>query len=250
MLELQHIYWNTPDGTPVLKDVNLQISDNGLTAVTGPNGGGKTTLAKIIAGIEQPLKGRIIFDDEDITALDVTERACRGISYAFQSPVRFKGLTVADLLELASGKKLDETELCALLSRVGLCARDYQGREVNASLSGGEIKRVEIATVLARPSRLVVFDEPEAGIDLWSFAGLITAFEELKAHGVGAQMIISHQERILEVADRIIVVEGGKVKDDGSRQDILPHLLSTPGCSQCPVPDSPLNTSSPKEATK
>ncbi len=238
MLELRHIYWNTPDGTPVLKDVNLEIRDSGLTAVTGPNGGGKTTLAKIIAGIEQPLKGRIIFEGEDITDLDVTERAKKGISYAFQSPVRFKGLTVSDLLELASGKKLTEAELCSLLSRVGLCAKDYQNREVNASLSGGEIKRVEIATVLARRSRLVVFDEPEAGIDLWSFAGLIASFKELKASGVGAQLIISHQERILEVADRIIVVEGGVVKDDGSRSDILPHLLSTPGCPQCPVPQA------------
>lgn len=253
MLELRHIYWNTPDGTPVLKNVNLKIGNSGLTAVTGPNGGGKTTLAKIIAGIERPLKGEIFFDGEDITGLDVTERAKRGISYAFQTPVRFKGLTVADLLELASGKKLSESELCALLSRVGLCARDYQGREVNASLSGGEIKRIEIATVLARRSRLSVFDEPEAGIDLWSFAGLIDSFEELKASGTGAQLIISHQERILEVADRIIVVEGGAVKEDGSREDVLPHLLSIPSCPQCPMPrpiGDPLATSTPKPASK
>lgn len=237
MLKLEHIYWNTPDGTPILKDVDLAIGDGGLTAITGPNGGGKTTLAKIIAGIEHPMKGRIVFEGEDITDMDVTERAKRGISYAFQTPVRFKGLTVTDLLEMAAGRRLDEAARCELLSKVGLCAKDYEGREVNASLSGGEIKRVEIATILARKSRLMVFDEPEAGIDLWSFAGLIDAFEQMKAEGVGTQVIISHQERILQVSDRIVVIEDGLVKEDGARDAILPHLLESSRCPRCPMPD-------------
>ena len=234
MLELKNISWSTPDGRKVLDSVSLTIPESGLTAITGPNGGGKTTLAKIIAGIERPQDGRIFFDGEDITDLDVTERARRGISYAFQQPVRFKGITARDLLEIASGGTLDEKTLCSLLSKVGLCARDYEEREVNASLSGGEIKRIEIASVLARGTKLSVFDEPEAGIDLWSFQGLIDAFQEIRKAPDRAEIIISHQERILSVADRIAVIENGRLAEEGRREDILPHLISSAHCPVCP----------------
>ena len=236
MLELKNIYWSTPDGRSVIRDVSLTIPDSGMTVITGPNGGGKTTLAKIIAGIETPQEGRIIFQREDITGLDVTERARKGISYAFQQPVRFKGITIRSLLEIAYGGKLDESALCALLSKVGLCAKDYEDREVNASLSGGEIKRVEIASVLARRAKLTVFDEPEAGIDLWSFEGLIEAFQEIKKNPDRAEIIISHQERILSVADRIIVIENGCVKSEGSRDEVLPTIISSSHCPACPKP--------------
>ena len=236
MLELKNIYWSTPDGRSVIRDVSLTIPDSGMTVITGPNGGGKTTLAKIIAGIEIPQEGRIIFQGEDITGLDVTERARKGISYAFQQPVRFKGITIRSLLEIAYGGKLDESALCALLSKVGLCAKDYEDREVNASLSGGEIKRVEIASVLARRAKLTVFDEPEAGIDLWSFEGLIEAFQEIKKNPDRAEIIISHQERILSVADRIIVIENGCVKSEGSRDEVLPTIISSSHCPACPKP--------------
>ena len=234
MLELKDICWSTPQGREVLSGISLSICESGLIVMTGPNGGGKTTLAKIIAGIEKPDSGRILLDGEDITGLSVTERARRGISYAFQQPVRFKGLTVRDLLCLASGRELSETEICALLSKVGLCARDYEDRDVDASLSGGEIKRIEIATVLARGSRISIFDEPEAGIDLWSFSGLIEAFEEIRKSRRGIEIIISHQERILSVADRIIVIEDGRVKEDGGRDAVLSHLLSLSRCPSCP----------------
>ena len=234
MLELKDIFWSTPQGREVLSGISLSIRESGLIVMTGPNGGGKTTLAKIIAGIEKPDSGRILLDGEDITGLSVTERARRGISYAFQQPVRFKGLTVRDLLCLASGRELSETEICALLSKVGLCARDYEDRDVDASLSGGEIKRIEIATVLARGSRISIFDEPEAGIDLWSFSGLIEAFEEIRKSRRGIEIIISHQERILSVADRIIVIEDGRVKEDGGRDAVLSHLLSLSRCPSCP----------------
>ena len=236
MLELKNIYWSTPDGRSVIRDVSLTIPDSGMTVITGPNGGGKTTLAKIIAGIETPQEGRIIFQGEDITGLDVTERARKGISYAFQQPVRFKGITIRSLLEIAYGGKLDESALCTLLSKVGLCAKDYEDREVNASLSGGEIKRVEIASVLARRAKLTVFDEPEAGIDLWSFEGLIEAFQEIKKNPDRAEIIISHQERILSVADRIIVIENGCVKSEGSRDEVLPTIISSSHCPACPKP--------------
>ena len=230
MLALKNINWSTPDGVPILRDLSLEITDNALTVITGPNGGGKTTLAKVIAGLITPSSGSIFLDGDDITPLDVTERARKGISYAFQQPVRFKGLTVHDLLELGSGNTLSDAQVCSLLSKVGLCARDYKDREVNASLSGGEIKRIEIASVLARDSRILIFDEPEAGIDLWSFSGLIEAFEEMKAGHKATQIIISHQERILEVADRIVVVENGRVAKDGSREEILPTLSSVASC--------------------
>lgn len=230
MLELYDISWSVPEGRQVLKNVSLSIADSGLTVITGPNGGGKTTLAKIIAGIVKPDSGRIVLDGEDITELDVTERARRGIAYAFQQPVRFKGITVRDLLEIASGDDLPEAELCSLLSKVGLCARDYKDRDVNASLSGGEIKRVEIASVLARKAKLTIFDEPEAGIDLWSFRGLIEAFQEIKKDPDRAEIIISHQERILNVADRVVIIEDGMVKENGKREDVLPHLLPSVSC--------------------
>ena len=177
MLKLQHIAWGLPDGSEIIKDVDLEIPDNRMVVVTGPNGGGKTTLAKLIAGLETPRTGRIIFDGEDITQVDVTGRAKMGLAYAFQQPVRFKGITVQDMLELAAGGKLTEDQLCSLLGKVGLCASEYIGRELNAGLSGGEIKRIEIATVLARNAKLMIFDEPEAGIDLWSFARLADTFQ-------------------------------------------------------------------------
>ena len=236
MLELRNICWSTPDGRRVLDDVSLVLPDRGLVVITGPNGGGKTTLAKIIAGIEKPESGRLLLSGEDITDLDVTERARRGISYAFQQPVRFKGITVRDLLEIASGGRLSEKDLCALLSKVGLCARDYVDREVNASLSGGEMKRVEIASVLARGGRISIFDEPEAGIDLWSFSSLIDAFQEIKRTSGRAEVIISHQERILSVADRIVVIENGHVAKDGDRDSVLPGLIASSRCPACPAP--------------
>ncbi len=233
MLELKNIsYVAEEDGEKkrILDDVSLSVGDR-FVAITGPNGGGKSTLAKIVAGILRPTQGRVYFDGEDITDLSVTERARRGISYAFQQPVRFKGITVKDLISLASGKRISVGEACAYLSEVGLCARDYIDREVNASLSGGELKRIEIATVLARGTRLSVFDEPEAGIDLWSFQNLISVFEKTYSKTQGSILIISHQERILNIADTIVVIAGGKVTKTGPREEVLPGLLSGRVCA-------------------
>ena len=227
MLELQHISYNVEqDGSEkdILRDIDLSISER-FVAITGPNGGGKSTLAKVIAGILTPTQGRILFNGEDITGLTITERARKGISFAFQQPVRFKGLTVKDLITLASGKDIGVPEACGYLSEVGLCAKDYIDREVDASLSGGELKRIEIATIMARGTSLSVFDEPEAGIDLWSFSNLIQVFEHLHEKINGSILIISHQERILNIADRIVVLAEGRVKNDGPRKDILPTLL-------------------------
>ncbi len=236
MLELKNISWSLPNGgREVIKDVSLSIPQGKLVVVTGPNGGGKTTLAKIIAGIATPDSGKLILEGEDITALDITERAKRGISFAFQQPVRFKGITVRDLLTLAAGRELNQAELCDLLGKVGLCTRDYIDREVNASLSGGEIKRIEIASVLARGTKYSVFDEPEAGIDLWSFTGLIKVFEDLKNIGKGTQIIISHQERILNIADEIVVIADGKIREYGPKEEILPKLLAGDKNAGCPV---------------
>ena len=233
MLELQNIKWKVSDGTEIIKNINVEIPTGKLVVITGPNGGGKTSLAKLIAGLEKPTSGSIILDEEDITSLDITERANKGISYAFQQPVRFKGITVRDLLELAAGKKIEEKEICSLLGKVGLCTRDYIDREVNSSLSGGEIKRIEIATVLARNTNLTIFDEPEAGIDLWSFNELIDAFVEIKENYAGTLLIISHQERILNIADEIIVIANGVVKDIGKKEEILPTLLEVSNTGDC-----------------
>ena len=229
MLSLHDIYWSTPDGVPILKGLSLDVPDGALTVVTGPNGGGKTTSAKVIAGIVAPTSGTIMLDGEDVTDLDVTGRARKGISYSFQIPVRFKGIRVRDLIGLGAGHELSEEELCSTLSKVGLCPKDYKDREVDATLSGGEAKRIEIASVLARHSRISIFDEPEAGIDLWSFNGLIEAFEEMKKEG-GTQVIISHQERMFQIADHIIVVEDGRVAREGTREEVLPTLFSFRHC--------------------
>ena len=233
MLQLQDIAWSAPDGERILKGVSLTVPDDTLMVITGPNGGGKTTLAKVIAGLERPESGRILLDGEEITDLNVTERAKRGVSYAFQQPVRFKGLVVRQLLELAAGEKLSEAKLCDVLSQVGLCAREYIDREVNATLSGGEIKRIEIATVLLRHSRLSIFDEPEAGIDLWSFNNLITVFQSLRSTLHGSMVIISHQERILQIADEIAVISGGELTHQGKAQEILPELMRGAGVAAC-----------------
>lgn len=227
MLELKNISFRaeTENGEKeILKNINLKI-DSGFVVITGPNGGGKSTLAKIIAGIITPSSGQILLDGEDVTNLSITERAKKGISFAFQQPVRFKGITVHDLISLAAGKKIGINEACSFLSQVGLCARDYINREVNASLSGGELKRIEIATVLARSTEVSIFDEPEAGIDLWSFNNLIKVFENMHSTMGGSIIIISHQERILNIADKIVVVANGKIKQYGAKEDILPELL-------------------------
>ena len=225
MLRLENIGWVSPEGNRILDGLSLEVPEGRLMVITGPNGGGKTTLAKIIAGIERPTEGRIYLDGQDITGVDVTGRAKMGVSFAFQQPVRFKGITVRQLIELAAGDDVEEDRLCAILSRVGLCAREYIDREVNATLSGGEIKRIEIATVLARHTRLSVFDEPEAGIDLWSFTNLISVFEEMRRSLKGTLMVISHQERILRIADEIAVVAAGRVTHSGPAAEIMPGLM-------------------------
>ncbi len=234
MLELKNISYTVFDDgieKDILKNVNLTI-DERFVAITGPNGGGKSTLAKVIAGILTPTEGSILLDGEDITALNITERANRGISFAFQQPVRFKGITVRDLLSLAAGKKMSVTEACTYLSEVGLCAKDYIHREINSSLSGGELKRIEIATVMVRGTRVTVFDEPEAGIDLWSFQNLIRVFEKMHEKEGGSILIISHQERILNIADKIVVISGGQITDIGTPSVILPQLLDKAGACQ------------------
>ena len=233
MLELKNVSYRVDsDGQEreILKNINLTI-DERFVAITGPNGGGKSTLAKMIAGIITPTEGRILLDGEDITEHSITERARLGISFAFQQPVRFKGLTVRDLITLAAGRKLSVSEACAYLSEVGLCAREYIGREVNASLSGGELKRIEIAMIIARGTKLSLFDEPEAGIDLWSFNNLIQVFEKMHEKLGGSILIISHQERILNIADRVIVIADGAVRADGDREAILPELLGEQTCT-------------------
>ncbi len=236
MLELRNVSFQVSEESKekeILNDVSFKLEDNKFIAITGPNGGGKSTLARIIAGIEKPSSGQILLDGEDITNLSITERANRGISYAFQQPVRFKGVTVLDLIRLAAGKKITVAGACEYLSEVGLCAKDYINREVNSSLSGGEIKRIEIATVIARGTKISVFDEPEAGIDLWSFQNLIQVFEKMHDRLHGSILIISHQERILRTADEIVVIADGKITANGKKEEILPTLLEESSVAGC-----------------
>ena len=224
----------------IIRNVSLTVPDRKLVVVTGPNGGGKSTLAKLIAGIEKPTGGHIFFNGEEITELGITERAQKGIAYAFQQPVRFKGIRVLDLIRIAAGKTLSISDACEYLSSVGLCARDYVDREVNASLSGGELKRIEIATVLARKAVLSVFDEPEAGIDLWSFRNLTEVFQRMREDIKDSSiLIISHQERILNIADEIIVIKGGIVEKQGSREEVYPHLMRNEVSALCEGPFVP-----------
>ena len=234
MLELRDVCYEVDDGKELLRNVNLKIEDR-VVAITGPNGGVKSTLAKIIVGIATPTSGQILLDGEDITNMSITERARRGISYAFQQPVRFKGLRVRDLLNIAAGKDNNVTDACRYLSEVGLCAQDYIDRELNDSLSGGELKRIEIAMVLARGTKLSIFDEPEAGIDLWSFQNLIRVFEKMYQQTKGSIVIISHQERILNIADKIVYIKDGRVERYGDRSGILPGLLGNVDQPACQV---------------
>ena len=235
-VSLKDVHFSYDSKTDVIKGVSLKIQPGQTVAFVGPSGGGKSTLAKVIAGIYQPTSGQILLDGVDITHMSITDRANLGLSYAFQQPVRFKGLRVKDLLSLAAGKNTSVNEACSYLSEVGLCARDYVDRELNDSLSGGELKRIEIAMVLARGTKLSIFDEPEAGIDLWSFQNLIRVFEKMYEQTRGSILIISHQERILNIADKIVVIKNGQVEKEGARADILPALLgsadaSSPACS-------------------
>ena len=230
MLEFRNVSYETPEGKVILRDVSLKIDDR-FVAVTGPNGSGKSTMAKLIAGIYTPTSGQILLDGVDITNLSITERAKNGVSFAFQQPVRFKGITVKELISIASGKNISVAEACAYLSEVGLCAKDYVNREVDGSLSGGELKRIEIAMINARGTKLSVFDEPEAGIDLWSFNNLIQVFRNMYEKTKGTILIISHQERILDIADKIIVIADGRVAAYGTKNEILPELLNAQvGC--------------------
>ena len=229
LLELQNICFER-DNKKILKDINLTIDLDKFIAITGPNGSGKSTLVKIIMGIEKPDSGKIIFDGKDITNLSINERANLGISFAFQQPVKFKGITVYDLLKMSAKKKITKKEACEVLSRVGLCAKEYVDREVNGSLSGGELKRIEIATVVLRGAKLTIFDEPEAGIDLWSFNNLIEVFENMRELIKGTTLIISHQERILNIADEVILLKAGKIANRGSSKDILEQELINKKC--------------------
>ncbi|MDD3277276.1 MAG: ATP-binding cassette domain-containing protein [Lachnospiraceae bacterium] len=229
MLELRDVTYEVDDNNDnkeILKGINLKIDEH-FIAITGPNGGGKSTLAKMIAGIIRPTSGQILLDGEDITELNITERANRGISFAFQQPVHFKGLTVKDMISIAAGRDMSVNDICDILSEVGLCAREYIDREINSSLSGGELKRIEIAMIAARGTKLSIFDEPEAGIDLWSFNSLIKVFEKMRDEINGTILIISHQERILNIADKIVVIADGKVEQFGPKEEVLPALLHT-----------------------
>ena len=229
MLELQNIYFER-DNRKILNDINLKIDTNKFIAITGPNGSGKSTLVKIIMGIEKPDSGKIIFQGKDITELSIEKRANLGMSFAFQQPVKFKGMTVFDLLRIASKKEITKKEACEILSQVGLCAREYVDREVNGSLSGGELKRIEIATVAIRQTKLTIFDEPEAGIDLWSFNNLIEIFENMREIVKGTTLIISHQEKILEIADEIILMKSGKIDKIETSEEFLKNNVSKTCC--------------------
>lgn len=229
MLEIKDICF-TRDHKKILDHISLTLDEEKFYVITGPNGSGKSTLAKIIMGITKPDSGTILLNKQDITALSVDERAKLGLGFAFQQPVRFKGLTVYDLLAISVGKKIEKKEACALLSKVGLCAKEYVDREINSSLSGGELKRIEIATVIARNPKVAIFDEPEAGIDLWSFQNLTEVFKDLEKTSKGITLVISHQERILKIADEIILLEQGKIKKIGSKEEMLQMILSEPKC--------------------
>lgn len=236
MLTLKNLSLTAADAqgrADIVKNVSLDVEDGKFLVITGPNGGGKTTLAKLIMGLAAPTDGQIFLDGEDITGLSITDRAKRGISYSFQQPPRFKGMKVSDLLTIAAGKALSHDEACSYLTQVGLCARDYLNRDVDTSLSGGEVKRIEIATLLAKNSRLMIFDEPEAGIDLWSFARLTETFRELHEKGGRTILIISHQERIIRLADEIILIANGEIAGRGTADELYPKLLSqtVAGCN-------------------
>ena len=229
MLELNDICFER-DNKKILDHINLKIDTDKFVVITGPNGSGKSTLVKIIMGIEKPDSGRVILEGKDITDLSIDERAKLGIGFAFQQPVKFKGITVYDLLKISSGKEINKNEACDILSKVGLCAREYVDREVNGSLSGGELKRIEIATVAVRNSILTIFDEPEAGIDLWSFKSLINIFEDMRKIVKGTTLIISHQERILNIADEIILMKSGKIEKIGNKEELLGQVMAKPLC--------------------
>lgn len=237
MLELKNISFSakTDRGdAEILKNISLSIPEGRFLVITGPNGGGKSTLAKVIMGIEQPTEGKIFLDGEDITGLSVTQRAKRGISYGFQQPPRFKGMKVSDLLSCAAGKQLSKADGCQYLTQVGLCSREYIDRDVDASLSGGELKRIEIATILAKKGKVMIFDEPEAGIDLWSFARLTETFEQIHREGQSTMIIISHQERIIRLADEIVVIAGGQIAHRGNTEEVFPLILADT-LGSCPV---------------
>ena len=236
MLTLKNLSLTAADAqgrADIVKNVSLDVEDGQFLVITGPNGGGKTTLAKLIMGLATPTGGQLFLDGEDITGLSITDRAKRGISYSFQQPPRFKGMKVSDLLTIAAGKALSHDEACSYLTQVGLCARDYLNRDVDTSLSGGEVKRIEIATLLAKNSRLMIFDEPEAGIDLWSFARLTETFRELHEKGGRTILIISHQERIIRLADEIVLIANGEIAGRGTADELYPKLLSqtVAGCN-------------------
>jgi len=211
----------------IIKNINLTVGAGKFLAITGPNGGGKSTMAKLIMGIEKPTGGKIYFNDTDITEMSITDRANHGLGFAFQQPIKFKGFNVLDLLRIASKKNLSVSEACEYLSQVGLCAKDYINREINDSLSGGEIKRIEIAQILAKKSKISVFDEPEAGIDLWSFQNLTKVFENMHKDPERSIIVISHQERILNIADEIAVIANGEIISFGKREEILPKITGT-----------------------
>lgn len=236
MLEVKNLTFKVNENgieRSIVKNISFQVEDGEMLVITGPNGGGKSTLAKVLMGIEAADEGEIILDGEDITSYDINHRANAGIGFAFQQPPRFKGMTVSRLLSLAAGRQLKESECCGLLSRVGLCAQEYIGREVDSTLSGGEMKRIEIATVLAKRHKLCIFDEPEAGIDLWSFSMLIQQFERIHSRKEESMILISHQERIIRMADRIMVIEDGKIGAVGSKEEILPQLLDKDDSCTC-----------------